>query len=88
MLFRSEVLEKQIYEEAGEKFNINSPKQLSVILAKRRGIFITFYLSNDMLCPDIVCAMDFYTSPVSRHHLLRWVCEVFFKIKLFHNVLF
>lgn len=25
-------LEKQIYEEAGEEFNINSPKQLGVIL--------------------------------------------------------
>ena len=25
-------LEKQIYEEAGEEFNINSPKQLGVVL--------------------------------------------------------
>ncbi len=35
---RIEVLEKQIYEEAGEKFNINSPKQLSVILFEKLGL--------------------------------------------------
>lgn len=40
-----------------------------------------------MLFSDIVCAMNFYTSPISGHHLLRRVLEVFFKIKLFHNVL-
>ena len=28
-------LEKQIYEEAGEEFNINSPKQLGVILFEK-----------------------------------------------------
>lgn len=31
-------LEKQIYEIAGETFNINSPKQLSVILFEKMGI--------------------------------------------------
>ncbi len=31
-------LEKQIYELAGEKFNINSPKQLGVILFERLGL--------------------------------------------------
>ena len=30
-------LEKQIYEEAGETFNINSPKQLGVILFEKMG---------------------------------------------------
>lgn len=32
---RIEELEKKIWEEAGEEFNINSPKQLGVILLKR-----------------------------------------------------
>lgn len=32
---RIEELEKQIYEEAGEEFNINSPKQLGTILLKK-----------------------------------------------------
>lgn len=32
------VLEKQIYEEAGEEFNINSPKQLGVILFEKLGM--------------------------------------------------
>ncbi|MCR4694523.1 MAG: DNA polymerase I [Pseudobutyrivibrio sp.] len=31
-------LEKTIYEEAGEEFNINSPKQLGVILFEKMGI--------------------------------------------------
>ncbi len=31
-------LEKQIYEEAGETFNINSPKQLGVILFEKMGL--------------------------------------------------
>jgi len=31
-------LEKEIYEMAGEKFNINSPKQLSVILFEKLGL--------------------------------------------------
>ncbi|MBC5660196.1 DNA polymerase I [Anaerosacchariphilus sp. NSJ-68] len=31
-------LEKQIYEEAGETFNINSPKQLGVILFEKMGM--------------------------------------------------
>lgn len=31
-------LEKKIYEQAGEKFNINSPKQLGVILFEKMGI--------------------------------------------------
>ncbi len=31
-------LEKQIYEEAGEEFNINSPKQLGVILFDKLGM--------------------------------------------------
>ena len=35
---RIEVLEKQIYEEAGENFNINSPKQLGVILFEKMGL--------------------------------------------------
>lgn len=33
-----EQLEKEIYEEAGETFNINSPKQLGVILFEHMGI--------------------------------------------------
>ena len=32
---RIEILEKEIYEEAGEEFNINSPKQLGVILFEK-----------------------------------------------------
>lgn len=35
---RIEVLEKEIYEEAGEEFNINSPKQLGVILFEKLGM--------------------------------------------------
>lgn len=35
---RIEELEKQIYEEAGEKFNINSPKQLGTILFEKMGL--------------------------------------------------
>lgn len=35
---RIEVLEKTIYEEAGEEFNINSPKQLGVILFEKLGM--------------------------------------------------
>ena len=31
-------LEKRIYDEAGQEFNINSPKQLSVILFEKMGI--------------------------------------------------
>ena len=31
-------LEKLIYEQAGEEFNINSPKQLGVILFEKMGI--------------------------------------------------
>ena len=31
-------LEKQIYEEAGEEFNINSPKQMGVILFEKLGL--------------------------------------------------
>ena len=30
-------LEKEIYELAGEEFNINSPKQLGVILFEQNG---------------------------------------------------
>ena len=33
-----EVIEKKIYEEAGEEFNINSPKQLGVILFEKLGM--------------------------------------------------
>ena len=33
-----QILEKQIYEDAGEEFNINSPKQLGVILFEHLGI--------------------------------------------------
>ena len=32
------VLEKQIYEEAGEDFNINSPKQLGTLLFEKMGL--------------------------------------------------
>ena len=32
---RIKALESQIYEEAGEEFNINSPKQLGVILFEK-----------------------------------------------------
>lgn len=35
---RIEELEKQIYEEAGEEFNINSPKQLGMILFEKMGL--------------------------------------------------
>ena len=35
---RIQELEKLIYEEAGEKFNINSPKQLGVILFEKMGL--------------------------------------------------
>ena len=31
-------LEKEIYQEAGEEFNINSPKQLGVILFEKMGM--------------------------------------------------
>ena len=34
----SEQLTQQIYEEAGEEFNINSPKQLGVILFEKMGL--------------------------------------------------
>lgn len=34
----SQKLEKQIHEEAGEEFNVNSPKQLQVILFERLGL--------------------------------------------------
>lgn len=33
-----DVIEKRIYEEAGEEFNINSPKQLGVILFEKLGM--------------------------------------------------
>lgn len=32
------MLEKEIYEAAGEEFNINSPKQLGVILFEKLGM--------------------------------------------------
>lgn len=35
---RIEQLEKVIYEEAGEEFNINSPKQLGVVLFEKMGL--------------------------------------------------
>ena len=35
---RITLLEKQIYEQAGEEFNINSPKQLGVILFEKMGM--------------------------------------------------
>lgn len=35
---RIEELEKEIYQEAGEEFNINSPKQLGVILFEKMGM--------------------------------------------------
>ncbi|MDD3239774.1 MAG: DNA polymerase I [Lachnospira sp.] len=35
---RIEILEKEIYEEAGETFNVNSPKQLGVILFEKLGM--------------------------------------------------
>ncbi len=31
-------IEQKIYEEAGEEFNLNSPKQLGVILFERMGL--------------------------------------------------
>ena len=41
----------------------------SPIFAKTSRIVITFYLSNDRMLPDIVCAMDFYTLSFSRYYL-------------------
>ena len=38
LVVRIEELEKAIYEQAGETFNINSPKQLGVILFEKMGI--------------------------------------------------
>lgn len=38
MVGRIEELEQQIWQEAGEKFNINSPKQLGVILFEKLGM--------------------------------------------------
>lgn len=38
LLVRMEELEKKIYEEAGERFNINSPKQIGEILFERMEI--------------------------------------------------
>ena len=35
---RIQELEKMIWEQAGEEFNINSPKQLGVILFEKMGI--------------------------------------------------
>ncbi|MDY6287579.1 MAG: DNA polymerase I, partial [Lachnospiraceae bacterium] len=33
-----DTLEKQIYEEAGEEFNINSPRQLGAVLFEKKGL--------------------------------------------------
>lgn len=38
LMVRIEELEKLIYQQAGEEFNINSPKQLGVILFEKMGI--------------------------------------------------
>lgn len=38
LLVRIQELEKEIYSQAGEEFNINSPKQLGVILFEKMGI--------------------------------------------------
>lgn len=38
LVVRIQELEKLIYEQAGEEFNINSPKQLGVILFEKMGI--------------------------------------------------
>lgn len=38
LMVRIQELEKLIYEQAGEEFNINSPKQLGVILFEKMGI--------------------------------------------------
>lgn len=38
LMVRIEELEKRIYQQAGEEFNINSPKQLGVILFEKMGI--------------------------------------------------
>ncbi|MBS4979702.1 MAG: DNA polymerase I, partial [Clostridiales bacterium] len=38
LLVRIQELEQEIYSQAGEKFNINSPKQLGVILFEKMGI--------------------------------------------------
>lgn len=35
---RTQVLEKEIYDEAGEEFNINSPKQLGIILFEKMNM--------------------------------------------------
>ena len=55
------VLEKEIYEAAGEEFNINSPKQLGVILFEKLGMpnakktksgYSTAADILDKLCPE------------------------------------
>ena len=38
LLVRIQELEQEIYRQAGEEFNINSPKQLGVILFEKMGI--------------------------------------------------
>lgn len=47
------MLEKEIYEAAGEEFNINSPKQLGVILFEKLGMPNAKRLKVDILQQQI-----------------------------------
>lgn len=47
------MLEKEIYEAAGEEFNINSPKQLGVILFEKLGMPNAKKLKVDILQQQI-----------------------------------
>ena len=59
-------LEKQIYEEAGEEFNINSPKQLGVILFEKLSHAV-WKENKDRLFHGGGCAWT------SLHRNIRWL---------------
>ena len=47
---RIQELEKEIYREAGEEFNINSPKQLGVILFEKLQLLAERRPRQDIHC--------------------------------------